>query len=94
MDKSRTKACSSCSRCGWVLFGYLISRLKVFFSLSLSLGEGSIQTIILTKEPLSPKQPTNQPTEQTLMNLCRNKFNFVVRGLTFKWLSFKLLYVI
>ena len=32
-----------------------------FFTFSLSLGDGPILTEILSKGPLSPKQPTNQP---------------------------------
>ena len=36
LDKSRARAYSACSRCGWGLFGHFISRLSFLFSFFLS----------------------------------------------------------
>ena len=43
------------------LFEHVFSRLSILFSFSLSLGDGSIQTEILSQRAVKPKQP-NQPT--------------------------------
>ena len=40
LDYSRARAYCACSRCGWGLFGHFFSRLSVFFSYSLALGDG------------------------------------------------------
>ena len=44
LDKSRARACCACSRCGWGLFGhfFISSIISLFFSFSLSLGDGPI----------------------------------------------------
>ena len=42
LDKSRARAYSSCSRCGWGLFGHFYSHLSFLSSFSLSLGDDSI----------------------------------------------------
>ena len=42
--------------------GCLEFLLSPILSLSLSLGDGPIETEILSQRPLNPKQPTNQPT--------------------------------
>ena len=36
LDKSRTRAYCTCSRCGWGLFGYFFSRLSFLISFTLS----------------------------------------------------------
>ena len=48
LDCSRARACCTCSRCRWGLFGPFFSRLSFLFSFSLSLGDGPIQTEILS----------------------------------------------
>ena len=42
LDDSRARAYCACSRCGWGLLGHFFSRLSLFFSFSLSLGDGPI----------------------------------------------------
>ena len=42
LDYSGARAYCACSRCGRGLFGHFFSHLSLFFSLSLSLGYGSI----------------------------------------------------
>ena len=42
LDKSRTRAYCSCSRCAWGLCGHFFSRLSFHFSVSLSLEDGPI----------------------------------------------------
>ena len=42
LDKSRTGAYGSCSRCGWGLFGHFYSQLSFLSSFSLSLGDDPI----------------------------------------------------
>ena len=61
LDKSRARVYCSCSRCGWGLFGHFFSRLSFLFSFSLSLGDGPIQTEILSQRAVKPKT-TNQQT--------------------------------
>ena len=60
MDYSRARAYCACSGCGWGLFGHFYSRLSFLFSFSLSLGDGPIQTEILSQRAVKPKT-TNQP---------------------------------
>ena len=61
LDYSRARAYCTCSRCGWGLFGHFFSHLSLLFSFSLSLWE-TARLKYCFKGPLSPKQPTNQPT--------------------------------
>ena len=61
LDYSRARANCACSRCGWGLFGHFFSRLSFLFSFSLSLGDGPMQTEILSQRAVKPKT-TNQPT--------------------------------
>ena len=42
LDKSRTRAYCTCSKCGWGLFGHFYSHLSFLFSFSLSLGDDPI----------------------------------------------------
>ena len=42
LDKSRARACCTCGRCGWGLFGRFYSRLSFLFSFSFSLGDDPI----------------------------------------------------
>ena len=60
LDYSRARAYCACSRCGWGLFGHFFSHLSFLFSLSLSLGDGPIQTGILSQRAVKPKSTTNQ----------------------------------
>ena len=60
LDYSRARAYYACGRCGWGLFGYFTLRLSFLFSYSLSLGDGPIQTEILSQRAVKPKT-TNQP---------------------------------
>ena len=57
---SRARVYCAFSRCGWGLFGHLFSNLSLLFSFSLSLGDSSIQTEILSQRAVKPKT-TNQP---------------------------------
>ena len=60
LDNSTARAYFACSRCGWGLFGHFFSHLSFLFSFSLSLGDGPIQTEILSPRAVKPKT-TNQP---------------------------------
>ena len=63
LDYSRARAYCACSRCGWGLFGYFFFHLS-FPSLSPSLWETARYRLeYCLKGPLSPNQPTNQPTK-------------------------------
>ena len=68
LDLSRARAYYSCSRCRRGLIGYFFSRLSFLFSFSLSLGDGSIQTEILSQMAFKPKA-TNQTTVDCLQIL-------------------------
>ena len=57
---SRARAYCACNRCGWGLFGHFFSRLSSLFSFSLSLGDGPIQTEILSQRAVRPKTTNNQ----------------------------------
>ena len=71
LDHSRARAYCACSGCGWGLFGHFLSRLSFLFSFSLSLGDGPIETEILSQRAVKPKT-TNQPTNQTIkLSHCR-----------------------
>ena len=60
---SRARPYSTCSRCGWGLFGHFYSHLSFLSSFSLSLWETARYRLkYCLKGPLNPKQPTNQPT--------------------------------
>ena len=61
LDHSRARAYCACSRCGWGLFGIFLSHLSFLSSVSLSLGDGPIETEILSQRAVKPKT-TNQPT--------------------------------
>ena len=60
-DYSRARAYCAYSRCGWGLFGHFYSRLSFLFCVSLSLGDGPIQTEILSQRAVKP-QTTNLRT--------------------------------
>ena len=64
-DDSRARAYCACNRCGWGLIGHF-SLNYLFSSFSVSLGDGPIQTEIVSQGPLSPKQPTNQQATEKL----------------------------
>ena len=60
LDNSRARAYCACSRYGWGCFGqFFFSRLSFFF-LSPSVGDGPIQTEILSQRAVKP-QTTKQP---------------------------------
>ena len=61
LDYSRARAYCACSRCGRGLFGHFFSHLSFLFSYSLSLGDGPIQTEILSQRTVKPQN--NQPTK-------------------------------
>ena len=42
LDESRARACCTCSRCGWGLFGHFYSHLSFLFSFSVSFGDDPI----------------------------------------------------
>ena len=48
------------------LFGHFYSHLSFLFSFSLSLGDGPIQTEILSQRAVKPKT-TNQPTKSCMI---------------------------
>ena len=61
LEYSRARAYCACSRCGWGLFGHFFSHLSLLFSFSLSFWETARYGLkYCLKEPLSPKQQTNQ----------------------------------
>ena len=60
LDYSRARAYCACNRCWWGMFGHFFSRLSFLFSFSLSLGDGPIQSEILSQRAIKPKN--NQPT--------------------------------
>ena len=68
LDNSRARAYCACSGCGWGLLGHFFSRLLFLFSFSLSLGDGPIQTEILSKRAVKPKT-TNQPCTCTVLSV-------------------------
>ena len=55
LEYSRARAYCAYRRCGWGLFGRFFSRLSFLFSFSLSLGDGPIQTEILSQRAVKPK---------------------------------------
>ena len=55
LDSSRARAYCAGSMCGWGLFGHFFSRLSFLFSFSLSLGDGPIETEILSQRAVKPK---------------------------------------
>ena len=58
LDSSRTRACCTCSSCGWGLFGHFFYRLSF---LSLTPTETTRYRLkYRLKGQLSPKQPINQ----------------------------------
>ena len=62
LGKNRARAYCACSRCGWGFWTFF-SRLSFLFSFSLSLwGTAQYRLKYCLKGPLSPKQPTNQPS--------------------------------
>ena len=63
---SRARAYCSCSRCGWGWLGHFYSHLSFLSSFSLSLGDGSILTEILSQRAVKPKT-TNQPNPTSWM---------------------------
>ena len=70
LDYSRARAYCACSRCGWGLFGHFFL-IYHFSFLSPSLWETARYRLkYCLIGPLSPKQPTNQPTIPALVFLC------------------------
>ena len=61
LDDGRARAHCACSRCGWGLFGHFFPHPSFLFFFSLSLGDGPIQTEMLSQRAVKPKT-TNQPT--------------------------------
>ena len=61
--------CSACNRCGWGLSGHFFSRLSLLFSFSSLWETAQYRLKYCLKEPLSPKQPTNQPTFRQLFHI-------------------------
>ena len=60
LEKSRARACCSCSRCGWGLFGHF-SLVYHLSCLSSSLWETARYRLeYCLKGPVSQKQPTNK----------------------------------
>ena len=57
---SRARAYCAYSRCRWGFFGHFFSRLSFLFSVSLSLGDGPIQTEILSQRAVKPKNNQQQ----------------------------------
>ena len=76
LDHSRAGAYCACSRCRWGLFGHFFSHLSILFSFSLSLGDGLIETEILSQRAVKPTT-TNQPayihTYIHTYSVCQNK---------------------
>ena len=60
LDYSRAKSDCAYRRCRWGLFEHFFSRLSFLFSFSLSLGDGPIETKILSQRAVKRKT-TNQP---------------------------------
>ena len=60
LDWGGARAYCACSRCGWGCI-HFYSHLSFLSSFSLSLGDGPIQTEILSQRAIKPKT-TNQPT--------------------------------
>ena len=54
LDYSQARAYCACSRCGWGCL-YIFSLLSHFFSFSLSLGDGPIETEILSQSAVEPE---------------------------------------
>ena len=55
LDDNRARAYCAYSRCGWRLFGHFFSHLSFLYYFSLSLGDGPIQTELLTQRAVKPK---------------------------------------
>ena len=49
LDNSGARAYCACGRCGRGLLGHIFSHLSLLFPLSLSLGDGPIETEILSQ---------------------------------------------
>ena len=76
MDLSMARAFCACSRCGWGLFVHFVL-LYLFSLLSPSLYETARYRLkYCPKGPLSPKQPTNKPTQ--FRNILYAKTNWLV----------------
>ena len=65
LDYSRARAYCTCRRCWWGLFGQFFSRLSFLFSFSLSLGDGQIQTEILSQRADQPTYLVATSIKQT-----------------------------
>ena len=62
LNDSRARAYCACNRCGWgVCLDFFFSHLSFLFSFSLSLGDGPIQTEILSQRAVKPKTTNQQP---------------------------------
>ena len=70
LDKSRTRAYCSCSRCGWGLFGHFYSHLSFLFSFSLR--SDPIYTEIMSQRVVKPKN-NQQPNRAIEVRLYVNK---------------------
>ena len=75
LDYSRVRAYCACSMCGWELFGHFFSHLSLLCSFSYSLGDGPIQTEILSQRAVKPI-PTNQPTNRACVNRSAGKTKY------------------
>ena len=64
LDNSRARAYCACSRCRWGLFGHFFSHLSFLSSFSLSLGDGPIQTAILSQRAVKPKTTNTARTRR------------------------------
>ena len=79
LDYSSARAYCTCNRCGWGLFGHFFSYLSLLFSFSLSLGDGPIETEILSQRAVKPKT-TNQPTNSSqcfMISRCKQNVAFL-----------------
>ena len=73
LDKSKARANCACSRCEWGLFGHFFSCLSFLFAISLSLGDGPIETGILSQRAIKPKPTNQQPPPQVLRMSLQNE---------------------
>ena len=82
LDNSRARVYCTCSRCGWGVVCTFFSLVYLFSFVSLSLGDGPIQTEILSQRAVKPKT-TNQPNPvvsgmRTLVYSCYHIYSKVL----------------
>ena len=75
LDKTRAMAYCLCGRGGGVCLDIFLSSIISLFFFSLSLGNGPIQTEVLSQRAVKPKT-TNQPTKQTIQMTSRVSSSF------------------